>query len=145
MHDASSTTWFDGAEARVVVVVVDVEDPRLLGLERVGGLRSMLPQSRKTIVRSSRSSGGVRLQAVEVEEAVLVGQRELVGGHEHHRVLAERPQHAVHRDERAERVAVGVLVRDEDEALAVAQLVEDALARLGLRRRSCVALQLLRR
>ena len=36
----------------------------------------------------------------------------------------------MHRDERAERVAVGVLVGDEHEALAVAQLVEHALARL---------------
>ena len=78
----------------------------------------MLPQSRKTIVRSSRSSGGWLCEALEVEEAVLVGQRELVGGHEHDRVLAQRGEHAVHRHERAERVAVGVLVRDEHEPVA---------------------------
>ena len=101
-------------------------------LNASAGLRSMLPQSRNTTVRSSRSSGGADCRPVEVEEAVLVGQRELVVGHEHDRVLAQRPQHAVHRDERAERVAVGVLVRHEDEALALAQLVEHALARLGL-------------
>ena len=39
----------------------------------------MLPQSRNTIVRSLEVVGRRAHQAVEVEEAVLVGQRELVG------------------------------------------------------------------
>ena len=80
------------------------------------------------------SCGRLGDQAVEREEAVLVRQRELVGGDEHHRVLAERAQHALHRDERAERVAVGVLVRDEQEAVGRADRVEDLLA---ARRRRC--------
>ena len=40
----------------------------------------------------------------------------------------------MHRHQRAERVAVGVLVRDEHEARRVAQLVEDLLAGIGLDR-----------
>src|SRR4029079_2617634 len=71
----------------------------------------------------------VALEAVEAEEAVLVRQRELVGGHEHDRVLVEGAQHAVHRDERPERVAVGVLVGDEDELVGRADLVEHLLTR----------------
>ena len=53
----------------------------------------------------------------ELDEAVLVGQRELVGGHERHRVLAERGQHLLHRGQRADGVAVRALVRGQAEAL----------------------------
>ena len=122
----------DRAEARVVVVVVDVEDVRLLALERAHRVAvdvAAVQEDDRALVEV----GGQRaLQAVELEEAVLVGQRELVGGHVHDRVLAQREQDAVHGDERAEGVAVGVLVRDEHEARGVAQLVEDLLARIGL-------------
>ena len=85
-------------------------------------MRSMLPQSRKTIVRSATSSGGRADEAVELEAAVLPRQRELVRRHVHQRVLAELREDAVHREQRAERVAVGVLVGGEEELVGRAQL-----------------------
>ena len=82
-------------------------------------------------MRSSASSGQRVAHAAQRQVAVLVGQRELLGGQEHHGVLAERLQRLVHRDEGAEGVAVGVLVRGEQELLALAQLVQDLLAGRG--------------
>ena len=67
----------------------------------------------------------------QLEEAVLVGQRELVGRQEGDGVLAHRAEHLLHRGERAERVAVGMLVRGEHEALAVAQRRRARAARDG--------------
>ena len=122
----------DRAEARVVVVVVDVEDVRLLALERADRVAVDVAAVEEDDRALVEVVGQRALQAVELEEAVLVGQRELVGGHVHDRVLAQREQDAVHRHQRAERVAVGVLVRDEHEPRRVAQLVEDLLARVGL-------------
>src|SRR6185312_5678707 len=122
----------DRAEARVVVVVVDVEDVRFLALEgahRVAVDVAAVEEDDRALLEVV---GQRALQAVELEEAVLVGQRELVGGHVHDRVLAQREQDAVHRHERSERVAVGVLVGDEHEPRRVAQLVEDLLAGVGL-------------
>ena len=49
-------------------------------------------------------------EPVDRQEAVLVGERELLGAHEGHRVLAECRQRQLHRREGAERVAVRVLV-----------------------------------
>ena len=54
-----------------------------------------------------------------------------VGGHEGQRVLPERGQHLLHGGQRADRVAVGALVRREQELLVAAQLVEQELARGG--------------
>jgi len=71
----------------------------------------------------------LRMGAPAAEEAVLVGQRELVGGDEHHGVLGESAQELLHRDEGAERIAVGVLVGDEEELLVGADLVDDLGAR----------------
>ena len=65
----------------------------------------------------------------ERQVAILVGQRKLLGGQEHRRVLAERTEGLVHRDQRAKRIAIGVLVRREQKLLAPAQLVQDLFAR----------------
>ena len=59
-----------------------------------------------------------------MEAAVLPGQRELVRRHVHQGVLAELRQDAVHREQRAESVAVGVLVGGEEELVRGAQLVD---------------------
>ncbi len=95
------------------------------------GLRSMFPQSRKTTVRSRMSSGDVADEPVERQEPVLLGQRELVGVDVHDRVLARALEHLAHRDDRAQRVAVGVLVGDEQELVGRAELVEHRGRRPG--------------
>ena len=59
---------------------------------------------------------------LEGQEAVLDRQRELLRGHEHHRVLAELGEQLVHAEQRPERVAVGALVGGQQEAVALAQL-----------------------
>src|SRR4051812_4970767 len=120
----------DRAEARVVVVMVDVEDVGVVALERLDRVAVDVAAVEEDDRALVEVVGRPALQPVEVEEAVLVGQRELVGGHEHDRVLAERAQDLVHPDERAERVAVGVLVREQDELRRRADLVEHLLARL---------------
>ena len=87
-------------------------------------VRSMLPQSRNTSTRWQRSGGRLGDEPLEVQEAVLVGQRELVGGHERERVLADRGQHELHRGQRADGVAVGALVRGQQEAVGLADRLE---------------------
>ena len=91
------------------------------------GIRSMLPQSRKTATRSSMSAGGAPTIVAVLHVAVLVRQRELVGRQVHQGVLAELRQHAVHPEQRAERVAVGVLVRRQQELVGAAQLLDDVV------------------
>ncbi len=129
VHDASGTTRSTSPK-RVLSwwwSMLRMCEP--LRLTMPTGVRSMLPQSRKTTMRSSRSAGACGDEPVERQEAVLVRQRQLVGRHEHDRVLAQRGEDAVHRHQRAERVAVGMLVGDEQEALRRPQLVEHACAR----------------
>jgi hypothetical protein len=118
----------DRAEVGVVVMVVDVDDPRARALERVGGVAVDVPAVQEDDRAVPEVGRGLGDQAVELDEPVLVGQRELVGGHEHQRVLAQPAQQAVHADERAERVAVGVLVRGEQEAVVAADGREHLIA-----------------
>ena len=54
-------------------------------------------------------------------EAVLDRQRELLGREEHHGVLAELGEQHGDAEQRAERIAVGALVRRQQEALVVAE------------------------
>jgi hypothetical protein len=115
----------DGAEARVVVVVVDVEDPVVLVLELVGAGAvdvAAVQEHQHALAEVRRRLGDEPLQA---QEAVLVGQRELVGGHERERVLADRRQHELHRGQRADRVTVGALVRGQQEAVGLADRVHE--------------------
>jgi hypothetical protein len=110
------------AEARVVVVMVDVEDVEALDLQEV----HRHPVDVAAVEEDDRALGhvGRRLadQPLEVQAAVLPRQRELVRRHVHQRVLAELLQDRVHREQRAERVAVGVLVRREEELVRAAEL-----------------------
>src|SRR5262249_39078665 len=83
--------------------------------------------------RALGEGGGRRAdEPLEVGEAGLVRQRGLVRRDEHDPVLAERAEDLVHRQQRAERVAVGVLVRDQEEALCTPQLGDHLRARGGL-------------
>ena len=114
----------DGPEPGVVVVVVDVEDVGagpLEGLGRVAIEAAAVEEHDRALVEVRRRRAD---QPVEREEPVLVRQRELAGIDEHHALLAERGEDLLHRDQRPEGVAVGVLVRDDDQLLGSAQLLE---------------------
>ena len=84
------------AEARVVVVVVDVERERRQVEDGRIGTESALV---RTVDGNERPFGDVggqfALQVVECEEAVFTGEWRRPG-EEHHAVLAERPQCEVH-------------------------------------------------
>ncbi len=117
------------AEHRVVVVVIDVQQARAVAQHARGVAVDVA-----AVEEHDGALGDVRGrlldEAVEREQAVLERQRQIVRGDEHLAVLAERAQQPLHRDERAERVAVGVLVRGQHEALVLAQAGEHQLARL---------------
>ena len=117
----------DVAEAGVVVVVVDVHDPHPGALQELDRHAVHVP----AVQEHDQALLEVRRRLVEdvVERhvAVLVGERELVGAHEHDRVLAQLLEHDLHRAERAEGVPVRVLVRREEELWRRAELVQDLL------------------
>ena len=119
----------DRSEARVVVVVIDVHER--LGVaqrgQRVAVEVAAVEEDRRAALEVLRRLGG---QSVEREEAVLGRQRELLGRDHHHRVLAQRAQQRLHRHQRAERVAVEVLVRHDGKALAAANLAQHLLTRV---------------
>ena len=113
------------AEARIVVVVVDVErERRRVQRCRVGAETALV----RRVHGHERPLGGIvrelPLQLLQTEEAVLTGERR-GPRQEHDAVLAERRQGDVRREQRAEGVAVGVLVRGDEEALAVADRLDD--------------------
>ena len=115
-------------EPRVVVVVVDVEDAAARALERGrrrAGDVAAVQEHHDPLGQVGRRLGD---EPLELDEPVLVRQRELVGGQERHRVLAERGQDVLHGGERADRVAVGPLVRGEQELVVVAQRRERLVA-----------------
>ena len=133
VDEASDVDVVDPAEQRVVVVVVEVDDVRALALEEVDRHAVDVPAVEEE-ERSVLDVGGRLVEDVgERQEAVLERKRELLGVEEHHRVLAELAEDAVHREERAERVAVGPLVRREQEAVALGDRLCDRLeVRAGL-------------
>jgi hypothetical protein len=67
-------------------------------------------------------------QAVEREDAVLDRQRQIMRRDEHLRILPERRQQALHADQRAERVTVGILMCGQHEARILADPLEYPLA-----------------
>ncbi len=115
----------DGAEAGVVVVVVDVDQPGARALQEL----DRHPVDVAAVEEDERAvddvGGRLVEDLLERQEAVLDRQRELLRGQEHHRVLAELLEDVVHRQQRAERVAVRALVGGEQEAVGRAQLVDD--------------------
>ena len=87
-------------------------------------MRSMLPQSRKTTVRSLKSSGGAfstPLKSIGGTRAAAGTRRAAMNITD---VLAELREHLVRGQQRAERVAVGVLVGGEQELVGVPQLLD---------------------
>ena len=138
----------DRAEPRVVVVVVDVDDER----RAVQHLR-IRPEAAlvRAVEREQHAIPCVlRNRAAQVPErhpGVLARQRRLAG-EVHDGVLAELVERELGREQRAERVAVGVLVGRDEEPVVRADRVHDRLevscCRLGRAHRlagtfSCLA------
>ena len=73
----------DVAEARVVVVVVEVEDARAVALDDLDGVAVDVAAVEEDHDALVEVLGRQRDEPVEREEAVLVGQRQLLRGHEH--------------------------------------------------------------
>ncbi len=107
----------DVAEGGVVVVMVDVHGERNLTDQRGGGAH---PLDVRAVERDEHALVGVgrelSLDAVEREERVLL-RRVGVTAEVHDDVLAEPLERVREADDRAERVAVGVLVGHEQETL----------------------------
>jgi hypothetical protein len=125
----------DGPEAGVVVVVVDVDDVGAVVLEEVDRHPIDVPaveEHHHALADVLRRRGE---QALEAHVAVLDRKRELVRRHVHRRVLAELRHEAVHRDQRAERVAVGILVRGQQQLVGLPQLLDHGVE-LGRNRHS---------
>ena len=115
------------AEARVVVMVVDVD--RELRLQRGHRLRADAVGLRTVDgdEHAVRDVGRhVAQQAVEPHEGVLARQRR-VPREVHEDVLAELAERERRREQRAESVAVGILVADDEEAVVRADRIRDRL------------------
>ena len=109
----------DLPEPCVVVVVVDIERERNRVEQRRGcshALRVRAVERNEHACR--RVLGQLTTEAVERQERVL-GRRVGVAAEVHDAVLSERVQAELHAENRAERVAVRVLVRDEQEAVVL--------------------------
>ena len=118
----------DGAEVRVVVMMVDVEDVHPSDPEGLGGVALEIAAIQEHRCALADVVGRCVDQSGEREEAVLGRQRQIARGDEHQRVLAERRENPLHRDQRAERVPIWVLVGDDDQLLSGAKLVEGLFA-----------------
>ncbi len=115
----------DRAEARVVVVVVDVDDERR-AVQHLGiGPEPALVRAVEREQDARRRIVGQRpAQVVERHPRVLARQRRLAG-QVHDRVLAERVERQLRREQRPERVAVRVLVRRDEKAVVRADRLRD--------------------
>ena len=93
----------------------------------------MLPQSRNTTVRSAMSAGGAWIRPSSENRRYSRGSGRSSGEMNIAESLPSALEQALHRHQRAERVAVGVLVRGEHEARVLAQALEHQLACVGRR------------
>ena len=82
------------------------------------GIRSMLPQSRKTSVRSTTSAGGSWKTSSSGRKRYSTGSGNSFAARNITESLPSWLEDVVHRQQRAERVAVGALVGGEQEAVA---------------------------
>jgi len=105
------------AEAGVVVMVVDVHDqPGSVDHVHLGPdapLARAVEREENSLRRVVRQRPP---EPAQVEEAIL-GRRRRLAGQVHDDVLAERSEGDRHREHRSERVAVGVLVRRQEERI----------------------------
>ena len=116
------------AEVGVVVVVVDVQQARAAAKHARGVAVDVAAVEEHD--GALGDVGGRRLnRAAQVEHAVLGRQRQVVAGDEDVGLLPNRAEQLLHADERAEGVAVGVLVGGEDELRVMADVLEHLFAR----------------
>ena len=106
-------------------MVVDIDhEQRTLEHDRIGTDPALV----RTIEREHNAVleviGQIATQLSERQEAVLTRQRRLAG-EMHDDVLAELAQPERRAEHRAERVAVGILVREYEEALVGAERIDD--------------------
>ena len=113
----------DVPEARVVVVMVDVDDER----RRVDRARlGSHPTGARAVDRDEHALAEVG-RALSPEPALLQLEEPVLAGEgrgsteEHHDVLAELGEGEAHREQGAERVAVGSLVRGDHEAIVLSE------------------------
>ena len=91
-----------------------------------GPSRLSFAQSSASRTRAAASSGSDAAQVVERHPRVLARQRRLAG-EVHDRVLAERVERELRREQRPERIAVRVLVRRDEEAVVRADRLGDGV------------------
>ena len=128
VHDASATTW-STVPKRVLSwwwSMLRIVRAFLSSLDRVAVDVAAVEEDHRPVLDVGRHG---RHELGQLEELVLVGHGQLERAHEGDGVLAHRVEHVLHRGERAEGVAVRVLVGGEHELLVLAQHVEDELAR----------------
>ena len=87
-------------------------------LRKSTGMRSMLPQSRKTTVRSAMSAGGSWKTSSSGRKRYSIGSGNSFAARNITESLPSWVEQLVHAEQRAERVAVGALVGGEQEAVA---------------------------
>ena len=118
----------DGAEAAVVVMVVDVDHERCLEQSLIGQpclLRTV--DGEQDALRVVRGQLTEQAALVELEEPVLRGQRR--GADEHHdAVLAELLERQMSGEQRSEGIAVGILVRGDEKPVVPAERSDDRAA-----------------
>src|SRR5437763_10998121 len=122
--------WHDQvhvAEPRVVVVVVDVDDPDTVGFQELDRHPVHVPAVEEDDQPLLEVVRRLTQDVVEAHVPVLVRERELGGTHVHDGVLAEGLEHELHRAQRPERVAVRVLVRRQEELRRGPKLLEHLL------------------
>src|SRR5207302_3699430 len=114
-------------EPGVVVVVVDVHDPRIRAAQELDRHPVHVPAVEEHHQAVLQVRGRLQEHVVEGHVTVLARERELVPRHEHHGVLAQLLQDQLHRAQRAEGVAIRVLVGGQEELVGGADLVEHLL------------------
>jgi hypothetical protein len=112
----------------VVVVVVDVEKVRARMPECLGRVALDVAAVQEHDRALVDVPGGLGHKPLQRQEAVLLRQRQVALGDEHEAVLADLGQDALHRHQRADGVAVGVLMGDDDELVGVTQFGEHSVA-----------------
>ena len=118
-------------EARVVVVVVDVDYADAVGLQELNRHPVHVPAVKEYDKTLGEVLRRLVQNVVEPHAPVLVRERELVRAHVHHGVLAELLHQQLHRAEGPEGVAVRVLVGGEQEAVAGPDLLGDEVEIAG--------------
>src|SRR3954453_15489601 len=113
----------DRPEPGVVMVMGDVEDVSALPAQEIDRHTVDVAAVEEDDNAVADVLGGGAENPFELHRAVFVGQRKLVGGHIHRRVLAHLLKDQMHAEQRAEGVAVGGLVGRQEQLVGSAELL----------------------